>query len=85
TMAGGVALNCVANSRIWRESPFDEVWVQPASGDSGTALGAALAVAQELGDPVRPMTSAALGRGFSDDHVEHALREAALQYAAPDD
>src|SRR3954454_19309326 len=39
-LAGGVALNCVANSRIWRESPFSRVWVQPASGDSGTALGA---------------------------------------------
>ncbi|HEX7298277.1 MAG TPA: carbamoyltransferase N-terminal domain-containing protein, partial [Solirubrobacteraceae bacterium] len=45
TMAGGVALNCVANSRLWREGPFDAVWVQPASGDSGTALGAALRVA----------------------------------------
>src|SRR3954454_17630879 len=39
-LAGGVALNCVANSRIWRESAFSRVWVQPASGDSGTALGA---------------------------------------------
>src|SRR3954447_6083583 len=42
TMAGGVALNCVANSRIAEESPFDSVWVQPAAGDAGTALGAAL-------------------------------------------
>jgi carbamoyltransferase len=40
TMAGGVALNCVANSRVWRDGPFDHVWVQPAAGDSGTALGA---------------------------------------------
>src|SRR3954454_16270147 len=46
-LAGGVALNCVANSRLWREGPFSEVWVQPAAGDSGTALGAALAVASE--------------------------------------
>ena len=47
-LAGGVALNCVANSRIWRESPFERVWVQPAAGDSGTALGAALHVASQL-------------------------------------
>jgi carbamoyltransferase len=45
TMAGGTALNCVANSRIWRESGFAEMWVQPAAGDAGTALGAALQVA----------------------------------------
>jgi carbamoyltransferase len=49
-MAGGVALNCVANSRLWEEGPFDRIWVQPAAGDSGTALGAALLVARELGD-----------------------------------
>lgn len=41
-MAGGVALNCVANGRLVREGPFDDVWVQPAAGDSGSALGAAL-------------------------------------------
>jgi hypothetical protein len=44
-MAGGVALNCVANSRIARDGPFDHVWVQPAAGDAGTALGAALHLA----------------------------------------
>ncbi|MCW3064414.1 MAG: Carbamoyltransferase, partial [Solirubrobacterales bacterium] len=55
TLAGGVALNCVANSRIWREGPFADVWAQPASGDAGTALGAALLVAHELGDRVGPM------------------------------
>ena len=46
TMAGGVALNCVANSRLLAEGPFEDVWVQPAAGDAGTALGAALHVAQ---------------------------------------
>src|SRR4051794_15484659 len=66
TMAGGVALNCVANSRLLREGPFDEIWVQPASGDSGTALGAALQVAHHLGDDVRPMESAALGRAWDE-------------------
>ncbi|MEA5496800.1 MAG: carbamoyltransferase [Limnoraphis robusta] len=43
-MAGGVALNCVANGRILREGPFKEIWIQPAAGDAGGALGAALAV-----------------------------------------
>jgi len=42
TMAGGVALNCVVNGRVVREGPFDEVWIQPAAGDAGGALGAAL-------------------------------------------
>ncbi|MHA1872085.1 MAG: carbamoyltransferase family protein [Promethearchaeota archaeon] len=41
-LAGGVALNCVANGRILREGPFDDIWIQPASGDAGGALGAAL-------------------------------------------
>src|SRR3954451_1690758 len=68
-LAGGVALNCVANSRIWRESPFERVWVQPASGDSGTALGAALQVAHDLGDRVAPMTTAALGRAWDEDEL----------------
>lgn len=43
-LAGGVALNCVANGRLWRESKFDNIWVQPAAGDAGGALGAALQV-----------------------------------------
>ena len=42
TLAGGVALNCVANGRVLREGPFDEIWIQPAAGDAGGALGAAL-------------------------------------------
>src|SRR5215207_7375258 len=84
-MAGGVALNCVANSRLWREGPFDEIWVQPAAGDSGTALGAALYVAQELGGRVEPMTTAALGRGWAPDELEAWLGRAALPYERPDD
>jgi carbamoyltransferase len=84
-MAGGVALNCVANSRIWREGPFDEVWVQPAAGDSGTALGAALRVASELGDPVRPMAGADLGRSWTDDELARWLDTAKIAYERPDD
>jgi carbamoyltransferase len=85
TMAGGVALNCVANSRIWREGPFDEVWVQPASGDSGTALGAALRVAHDLGDDVRPMPGADLGRSWDDDALARWLDTAKIAYQRPED
>jgi carbamoyltransferase len=84
-MAGGVALNCVANSRLWREGPFDELWVQPAAGDAGTALGAAMAVAAELGDRVAPMTTASLGRGWSAAELEEWLERVALPYERPDD
>jgi carbamoyltransferase len=84
-LAGGVALNCVANSVIAERGPFDEVWVQPAAGDSGTALGAALHVAHELGDPVAPMTTAALGRGWDDAALEAVLREARVPYTRPPD
>ena len=85
TMAGGVALNCVANSVLWRESPFEEVWVQPAAGDSGTALGAAQHVASELGDEVAPMESAALGRSWSDEELAGWLRRAGLAAERPTD
>ena len=85
TMAGGVALNCVANSRLWREGPFDAVWVQPASGDSGTALGAALRLARDLGDRVRAMPGADVGRSWDDDELETALRTARVPYEHPRD
>jgi carbamoyltransferase len=84
-LAGGVALNCVANSRLWREGPFSNVWVQPASGDSGTALGAALHVASELGDRVAPMGTAALGRGWDDAALASALSTAGVEFSEPDD
>ncbi|AEV83549.1 carbamoyltransferase [Actinoplanes sp. SE50] len=79
TMAGGTALNCVANGRLAAEGPFDRVWVQPAAGDSGTALGAALAV---HGQSI-PFTTAALGRGWSDEELEADLKRAALPYTRP--
>jgi carbamoyltransferase len=85
TMAGGVALNCVANSYLAEHGPFDEIWVQPASGDSGTALGAALYVAHELGDYVEPMPTAALGPAYSEDAIESTLRQARVPYERPDD
>ncbi|MGZ2358123.1 carbamoyltransferase [Streptomyces sp. 372A] len=83
-LAGGVALNCVANARIHREGPFDEVWVQPAAGDAGTSLGAALHVSAEHG-PVTPMSTAALGRGWSDDELRRMLETAALPFEEPED
>jgi carbamoyltransferase len=84
-LAGGVALNCVANSRLWTAGPYDQIWVQPAAGDAGTALGAALHVAQESGDEVQPMGSAALGRSWSDEEIEACLREAGVRYERPAD
>src|SRR5207237_5771901 len=85
TMAGGVALNCVANSRLAEEGPFERVWVQPAAGDAGTALGAALHLAHQLGDRVLPMDSAALGRAWTDDELEAWLTTAAIPYERPAD
>ncbi|WFE39441.1 carbamoyltransferase C-terminal domain-containing protein [Micromonospora sp. WMMD998] len=82
-MAGGVALNCVANARLAAEGPYRDVWVQPAAGDAGTALGAALHVAGELGDRSAPMTGVDLGRGWSDEELEAELRRAALPYTRP--
>ena len=85
TMAGGTALNCVANSRVWRETRFERVWVQPAAGDAGTALGAALQVAADGGELAEPITSPALGRGWSDDELAAWLRRAAVPFTTPDD
>jgi carbamoyltransferase len=84
-LAGGVALNCVANARLHRDGPFDELWVQPAAGDSGTALGAALHVARELGDRPAPMRTAALGRGWDDDALAGWLDAAGVAFERPDD
>lgn len=84
-MAGGVALNCVANSRVAEDGPFERVWVQPAAGDAGTALGAALYVARSAGDPIVPMTTAALGRSWDDAQLAAWLEAAAVPYTTPDD
>ena len=85
TMAGGTALNCVANSRIWRETAFEDVWVQPAAGDAGTSLGAALQVCADADEPPAPMPSAALGRAWSDDDLAAWLRAAAVPFSTPGD
>jgi carbamoyltransferase len=85
TLAGGVALNCVANSRIAREGPFERVWVQPAAGDAGTALGGALHLAGALGDQVSPMPGADLGREWTDEEIEAWLTTAHVGYERPRD
>ena len=85
TMAGGVALNCVANSRLAEQGPFERIWVQPAAGDAGTALGAALYEAHRLGDRIEGMGSAALGREWSDDELGAWLREADVAFERPAD
>ncbi|WBQ08304.1 carbamoyltransferase family protein [Kribbella sp. CA-293567] len=84
TMAGGTALNCVANSVIARNGPFDHVWVQPAAGDAGTSLGAAFQLSAAAGRP-EPMATAALGREWSDDALADCLRKAALPFETPAD
>jgi carbamoyltransferase len=85
TLAGGVALNCVANSRLHHEGPFERLWIQPAAGDAGTALGGALHVARAHGDSVTGMSSAALGRGWTDDELAAWLVTADIGYERPPD
>lgn len=84
-LAGGVALNCVANSRLAEAGPYDEIWVQPAAGDAGTALGAALHVARSGGDPLAAMPGAALGRRWDEGEIAARLDTAKVPYERPDD
>ncbi|MEN8189595.1 MAG: carbamoyltransferase [Thermodesulfobacteriota bacterium] len=78
-LAGGVALNCVANGKILRENIFENIWIQPAAGDAGGALGAALAVwHKELGQPREvktpdSMQGAYLGPVFDQESIEKEL------------
>ncbi|TYK53188.1 carbamoyltransferase family protein [Actinomadura decatromicini] len=84
-LAGGVALNCVANSRLAADGPYEEVWVQPAAGDAGTALGAALHVARSGGDAPAAMPGADLGRRWDDRDIAARLDTAKIPYERPDD
>jgi carbamoyltransferase len=91
-MAGGVALNAVANGRLLREGPFDHVWVQPAAGDAGGALGAAFAAAHKyFGQPrsqhsgTDSMKAALLGPEFDIDAIRADLRAAGAEYEEVDD
>ncbi|HXG35449.1 MAG TPA: carbamoyltransferase C-terminal domain-containing protein [Dehalococcoidia bacterium] len=86
-LAGGVALNCVMNARIRDEGPFQRVFVQPAAGDAGTALGAAYVVeARERGQAVPfVMEHAYLGPCFSEEEIHGAIERARLPYRQPPD
>lgn len=86
-LAGGVALNCVGNGRILREGPFKEIWVQPASGDAGGALGAALLVwhkylnnPREADEKHDKQRGSFLGPSYSDEEIEVFLKDAGVVY-----
>lgn len=94
-MAGGVALNCVANGRLLREGPFSQIWIQPASGDSGGALGAALFAWHQILGQDRPpptereghpqvqhdaMRGACLGPEYSPSEIKTFLDAEGLPY-----
>ena len=91
-LAGGVALNCVGNGRILREGPFKGLWIQPAAGDAGGALGAALSAWYQhegkprTGDNVKDqMKGSYLGPAFSDDEVEARLKSLGAVYIRLED
>src|SRR2546422_3162754 len=86
-LAGGVALNCVGNGRILREGPFKRLWIQPAAGDAGGAVGAALVAAhrfldlpREIDESSDAMNGAFLGPAFSNDEIELFLKKIEAPY-----
>lgn len=90
-MAGGVALNCVANGKILRDGRFDGLWIQPAAGDAGGALGAALAAYYQHKDQPRStnghdqMRGSYLGPSFSQDAIEKELSAAGARFTTLSD
>jgi carbamoyltransferase len=93
-LAGGVALNCVGNGRILREGPFERIWIQPAAGDAGGALGAAQMVWYQLLDrprqtqPLDAQSASLLGPAYTRDEIHAVLSEHDIQheeYADEDD
>jgi carbamoyltransferase len=85
-LAGGVALNCVANGKVLRDGAFERLWVQPASGDAGGALGAAYAVYHRFCERPRPgntqdqMKGGYLGPAFAQPEIERRLKEAGARF-----
>jgi carbamoyltransferase len=85
-MAGGVALNCVANGRLLREGPYENIWIQPAAGDAGSSLGAALFVWHQLLEKPRSpkgrdaQKGSLLGPRYSTSDIETILRQAGARY-----
>jgi carbamoyltransferase len=90
-LAGGVALNCVANGKIQNETPFKEVWIQPAAGDAGGAVGACFAVWHEYLNKPRSVTGrdtmqgAYIGIDFSSDEIKQFLEKNNINAAMLDD
>jgi carbamoyltransferase len=91
-LAGGVALNCVGNGRVLREGPFKGIWIQPAAGDAGGALGAALSVWYQKSQAPRKvsgcrdaMKGSYLGPAFSNEEIRHFLDEQAIPYTVMTD
>jgi len=91
-MAGGVALNCVANGKILKKNIFENIWLQPAAGDAGGSLGAALAFwYQELGNKRRVATTgddmkgSYLGPSFTENEIENTLKNLGAQYEKQDE
>ena len=87
-LAGGVALNCVANGKVLRDGKFENIWVQPAAGDSGGALGAALTIYHLYADRPRAvantpdgMVGSYLGPEFDDGETQTRLKAAGARYA----
>jgi carbamoyltransferase len=81
-LAGGCALNSVANGKVFDRTPFRSTWIQPAAGDEGLALGAALYVTHSMLDEGvnRPLSSVYLGAEYTDDQIRQALDAQALSY-----
>jgi len=85
-LAGGVALNCVANGKVLRDGHFDNIWIQPAAGDAGGAVGSALAACHLFrGQPRKAsgadgMSGAYLGPGFAQDEIERRLTAAGAKF-----
>ncbi len=81
-MAGGCALNSVANGKLFEQTPFQQTWIQPAAGDEGLAIGAALYVVHAVLNQKRSyeMQNAYLGPEFSDAEIEAKLKSAKLDY-----
>jgi carbamoyltransferase len=91
-LAGGVALNCVANGKLLRDGRFEKLWIQPAAGDAGGALGAALAAYHSFKDQPRKvnqcgdgMKGSYLGPEFSQKDIEGRLSAAGAKYTVLDD
>lgn len=90
-LAGGVALNCVANGKVLRDAKFDGLWIQPAAGDAGGALGAALSIYHIHLEQPRTcngrdsMRGAFLGPAFEQAEIEHRLAAAGAKFTVLDD